>query len=109
YGVAGSHDLTEYVLDPATGLAQTAKTIRNDALSVLTKYTRDPDGTLAREDFFDQNNAWIGATEYANGLEVVTRYKWPDGQTFESRPSFDARRMERERSFSRNGSAIGKF
>ena len=107
--LANGRDHVDYSFDPETGLLNAKTAIRGDSVSVITKYSRGPDGTLTREDYFFPHDVWIGATEFSDGLETVTRYKWPNGETLESRPTYDARKFETERTFVRNGNSICKF
>ena len=107
--LANGTDYTETSYDTATGFPAQHQFVRPGVGSVSTRFTRDSDGTLTRADFFGSNDTWIGATEYADGHEISTRFKWPDGQTMEARPIYDSRNFERERSYMRNGTIVGKF
>ncbi len=105
------NDSTTYEsdIDGVTGLTTETRKYQSAALVVTSKYTYETDGSLSRTDVYDQNRKWYGDTQYTDGLEVLKRYKWPDGISEEHRNAYDEKRLSVSSGFYRDGTLICTF
>lgn len=103
------HTRIEEMLDPTTGQSTSKKQFEADTLAVETRFSYDANGSLLREDHYDPRGRWYGADEYKDGLMSRRLYKFPDGNSQESRISYDTKRFIAESRFYHNDRLICTF
>jgi hypothetical protein len=99
----------ETAYDPDTGQQKVEKQFVNAELKVTTRYSYDENGSLTRNDLYNSDGRWYGATEYREGLKTRRILKFSSGDKVETIFSYDSKRVSTEARFSVNDHLICVF